>query len=191
MAAVTMARMFVVVMAFMIVVIVVLVAVALVCIMIVGVVLMPIAFVLAMLIALVLAVVMARMIFVIVAVMILMAGASAAGRAGKVDPRSFGCGDWARRYEQRREYSSQRFGTRHESPQVCSTSDHTLQLPNHTRMGRKRVKLTSRFVRKSKSGVLSALSYRCFSTGAIHQCHVRIGQPRLSVNTRATSPRIE
>ena len=131
--AVTVARMIVVVMAFMIVVIVVL---------------MPIAFVLAMLIALVLdvpmavlAVVMARMIFVIVAVMILMAGASAAGRAGKVDPRSFGCGDRARRYEQRREYSSQRFGTRHESPQVCSTSDHTLQLPNHTRMGRKRVKL--------------------------------------------------
>ena len=94
MAAVTMARMFVV--AFMIVVIVVLVAVALVCIMIVGVVLMPIAFVLAMLIALVLAVVMARMIFVIVAVMIVMVGAGATGWSRKVYPSSFGCGDRAR-----------------------------------------------------------------------------------------------
>ena len=55
-----------------------------------------------------------------------------------------------------------------------------LQLPNHTRMGRKRG--------KSKCGVLSALSYRCFSTVTIHHCHVRLGQPRPIRSAEARRP---
>ena len=95
------------------------------------VVLMLVALVVVMVVPFVVVVIAMVMIAVIVAVMVVRTGTLAARRRSKVNLRTSGCWYNLQTRKQGRERHSYCHGSRLESPQVWSTSDHTLAIDKH------------------------------------------------------------
>ena len=106
--------------------------------MVVALVVVMIVVVMALMIAVVVAfVVIVGMVLVAVTLMVVGMGYTPARRGRKVNLRTFGCRGPPRWREQEREYPSHRFRTWSESPQVWSTSGHTLAIDKQIPKGRK------------------------------------------------------
>ena len=83
---------------------------------------------------------MTAMVVVVMAAMVVGIGATVAGRRGRINLRTFGCRGQFRWHKQGREYPSCYYGNRLESPQVWSTSGHTVAIDKHNPKGRKAAK---------------------------------------------------